>query len=75
MQIDHIMDSWVEGKRKAGRGLLDLDFMTGLDWLDMSWVYLVLARKCVRQEVIERLAGHVLGLPGVSQEMCQTGGY
>ena len=43
------------GKRKAGCGLLDLDFMAGFDWLDMSWVYLVLAKKGVRQEVIERL--------------------
>ena len=26
------------GKRKSGCGLLDLDFMAGFDWLDMSWV-------------------------------------
>ena len=43
------------GKRKSGCGLLDLDFMAGFDWLDMSWVYLVLARKGVSTEVINRL--------------------
>ena len=31
------------GKRESGCGLLDLDFMAGFDWQDMSWVYLVLA--------------------------------
>ena len=43
------------GKRKAGCGLLDLDFMAGFDWLDMSWVYLVLQKKGVSMEVIQRL--------------------
>ena len=44
------------GKTKAGCGLLDLDFLAGFDWLDMAWVYLVLARKGVSQEVISRIA-------------------
>jgi hypothetical protein len=43
------------GKTKAGCGLLDLDFMAGFDWLDMAWVYLVLAKKGVCQEVVERV--------------------
>ena len=43
------------GKRKSGCGLLDLDFMARFDWLDMSWVYLVLAKKGVSSEVIDRL--------------------
>ena len=43
------------GKSKAGCGLLDLDFMAGFDWLDMAWVYLVLAKKGVSQEVIDRI--------------------
>ena len=43
------------GKRKSGCGLLDLDFMAGFDWLDMSWVYLVLAKKGASCEVIDRL--------------------
>ena len=29
--------------------------MTGFDWLDMSWVYMVLAKKGVSQEVIDRI--------------------
>ena len=32
-----------------------LDFMAGFDWLDMSWVYLVLAKKGVGSDVIDRL--------------------
>ena len=43
------------GKNKIGCGLLDLDFMAGFDWLDMAWVYLVLARKGVSMTVIDRL--------------------
>ena len=43
------------GKSKSGCGLLDLDFMAGFDWLDMSWVYLVLAKKGVSSQVIDRL--------------------
>ena len=40
------------GKSRNGCGLLDLDFMAGFDWLEMGWVYLVLAKKGVSQEVI-----------------------
>ena len=43
------------GKAKSGCGLLDLDFMAGFDWLDMAWVYLVLSKKGVCQEVISRI--------------------
>ena len=43
------------GKSRLGCGLLDLDFMAGFDWLDMNWVYLVLAKKGVSQEVINRI--------------------
>ena len=43
------------GKRKSSCGLLDLDFMAGFDWLDMSWVYLVLAKKGLSSDVIDRL--------------------
>ena len=43
------------GRRKAGCGILDLDFLAGFDWLDMSWVYLVLEKKGVCQKVITRL--------------------
>ena len=43
------------GKSKVGCGILDLDFMAGFDWLDMSWVYMVLAKKGVDQEVINRI--------------------
>ena len=43
------------GQSKAGCGLLDLDFMAGFDWLDMAWVYLVLSKKGVSMEVINRL--------------------
>ena len=44
------------GKSRVGCGLLDLDFMAGFDWLDMAWVYLVLAKKGVAQEIINRVA-------------------
>ena len=44
------------GQSKAGCGLLDLDFLAGFDWLDMAWVYLVLAKKGVSQEVISRIS-------------------
>ena len=43
------------GKKKAGCGILDLDFLAGFDWLVMEWVYLVLAKKGVCQEVINRI--------------------
>ena len=43
------------GKAKVGCGILDLDFMAGFDWLDMSWVYMVLAKKGVSQEIINRI--------------------
>ena len=43
------------GKSRMGCGLLDLDFMAGFDWLEMDWVYLVLAKKGVCQAVIERI--------------------
>ena len=33
----------------------DLDFLAGFDWLDMSWVYLVLEKKGVCKIVINRL--------------------
>ena len=42
-------------KTKAGCGLLDLDFLAGFDWLDMAWVYLVLAKKGVSENVIQRI--------------------
>ena len=35
---------------------MDLDFRAGFDWLDMAWVYLVLAKKGVAQEIINRVA-------------------
>ena len=43
------------GKTKVGCGLLDLDFLAGFDWLDMAWVYLVLAKKGASETVIERI--------------------
>ena len=43
-------------KTKAGCGLLDLDFLAGFDWLVMAWVYLVLAKMGVSQEVIDRIS-------------------
>ena len=43
------------GKAKAGCGLLDLDFEAGFDWLVMAWVYLVLERKGLCQEVLTRI--------------------
>ena len=42
-------------KTKSGCGLLDLDFLAGFDWLDMAWVYLVLAKKGLSERVIERI--------------------
>ena len=42
-------------KTKVGCGILDLDFLAGFDWLDMAWVYLVLEKKGVVKEVIDRL--------------------
>ena len=42
-------------KTKAGCGLLDLDFLAGFDWLEMAWVYLVLAKKGVSENVIQRI--------------------
>ena len=48
------------GKRKSGCGLLDLDFMAGFDWLVMAWVYLVLEKKGLNQEVIARLKRQIL---------------
>ena len=41
------------GKSKAGCGILDLNFLTGFDWLDMAWVSL--EKKGVAREVINRL--------------------
>ena len=43
------------GKSKSGCGLLDLDFLAGFDWLVMAWVYMVLSKKGVCQEVINRI--------------------
>ena len=43
------------GKNKSGCGLLDLDFLAGFDWLDMAWVYLVLAKKGLSETVINRI--------------------
>ena len=43
------------GKSKNGCGLLDLDFMAGFDWLEMEWVYLVMAKKGVCEEVTSRV--------------------
>jgi hypothetical protein len=43
------------GKSRNGCGLLDLDFMAGFDWLEMGWVYLVLTKKVVCQEVVDRI--------------------
>ena len=43
------------GKNKSGCGLLDLDFLAGFDWLDMVWVYLVLAKKGLSETVINRI--------------------
>ena len=44
------------GKSRLGCGLIDLDFFAGFDWLVMNWVYLVLAKKGVKQEVINRIS-------------------
>ena len=43
------------GKSRLGCGILDLDFMAGFDWLVMNWVYLVLAKKGLNQQVINRI--------------------
>ena len=43
------------GKSKQGCGLLDLDFLAGFDWLVMNWVYMVLEKKGVDQQVVNRL--------------------
>ena len=40
---------------RAGCGLLDLDFLAGFDWLVMIWVYMVLLKKGVQVEVVDRL--------------------
>ena len=42
-------------RRKGGAAILDLDFLQGFDWLIMSWVYQVLAKKGVSPPVIARL--------------------
>ena len=43
------------GKSRMGCGLLDLDFLAGFDWLEMEWVYMVMAKKGVAQVVIDRI--------------------
>ena len=43
------------GRNKAGCGILDLDFLAGFDWLAMDWVYLVMKKKGVKKEVIDRV--------------------
>ena len=43
------------GRNKAGCGLLDLDFLAGFDWLNMGWVYLVLLKKGLKQEIVNRI--------------------
>ena len=43
------------GRSRLGCGILDLDFMAGFDWLVMNWVYLVLAKKGLSQQVINRI--------------------
>ena len=43
------------GKVKAGCGILDLDCMAGFDWLNMAWLFRVLAKKGVCQFVTDRL--------------------
>ena len=43
------------GRGKAGCGLLDLDFLAGFDWLNMWWVYLVLLKKGLKKEIVERI--------------------
>ena len=43
-------------KTKAGCGLLDLDFLAGFDWLVMAWVFLVLAKMGISQEVMDRIS-------------------
>ena len=42
-------------KSKSGCGLLDLDFLAGFDWLVMAWVYLVLAKKGLSENIINRI--------------------
>ena len=42
-------------KSRKSCGILDLDFMAGFDWLEMDWVYQVLSKKGVCQEVINRI--------------------
>ena len=44
------------GQSKIGCGLLDLDFLAGFDWLDMKWVYSVLAKKGVNASVTDRVS-------------------
>ena len=43
------------GKSKQGCGLLDLDFLAGFDWLVMNWVYMVLEKKGVDHQVVNRI--------------------
>ena len=37
----------------SGCDLLDLDLLDGFDWLDMAWVFLVLAWRGVLENVIK----------------------
>ena len=43
------------GNTKKGCVSLDLDFIAVFDWLQMGWVFLVMAKKGVCQEVIDRI--------------------
>ena len=47
---------FLAGKSKSACGILDLDFMAGFDWLDMSWVYKVLLKKGVNEVVVKRIS-------------------
>ena len=42
-------------KKKEGCGILDTDYIAAFDWMVMHWVFMVLAKKGLSQQVINRL--------------------
>ena len=43
------------GKRKDGCGILDTDYIAAFDWMVMLWVYKVMSKKGLSDNVIKRL--------------------
>ena len=43
------------GKQKNGCGILDTDYIAAFDWMVMNWVFMVLSKKGLSEQVIERL--------------------